>query len=51
MTDYEAFIVKKVRKKHETYNMDALFKKPLIHRQILGDKVFIPLDTKRLWGY
>lgn len=26
------------------------FERPLIHQQITGNKVYVPLDTKRLWG-
>jgi hypothetical protein len=30
-------------------NIDS-FNNPLIHREIKGDKVYVPLDLERLWG-
>jgi hypothetical protein len=27
------------------------FERPLLHRQIKGETVYIPLDTERLWGW
>lgn len=50
-TNYSAIVSNHVKRKEEKYNMNELFKKPLIHRQIKGEKVYIPLDPKRLWGY
>ncbi len=26
------------------------FSKPIIHKQINGSKVYVPLDVERLWG-
>jgi hypothetical protein len=51
VTNYEVFVPVQVRHKQKEYDIEKLFKNPLIHRQIKGDTVYIPLDTKRLWGY
>lgn len=50
VTNYSAFVSNKVKRKEEKYDINELFKNPLIHRQINGDEVYIPLDTNRLWG-
>ncbi|MBU8908131.1 hypothetical protein [Desertibacillus haloalkaliphilus] len=53
--NYEKLIVPTViRKKGDHFNleeMSKLFEKPLLHRQVHGDEVYVPLDTKRLWGF
>ncbi|WP_209125158.1 hypothetical protein [Alkalihalobacillus sp. BA299] len=51
VTNYTVFVPTEVKRKQEKYNMEELFKNPLIHRQISGDEIYIPLDTKRLWGF
>ncbi|ARK29666.1 hypothetical protein [Halalkalibacter krulwichiae] len=51
LTNYEFFVPVRVRHKQKEFDVEQLFNNPLIHRQIKGDKVYIPLDTKRLWGY
>ncbi|MFC0471037.1 hypothetical protein ACFFHM_11235 [Halalkalibacter kiskunsagensis] len=38
------------RAKQENYQLKDLFGKPIFHRQINGDKVYIPLDKERFWG-
>lgn len=40
---------KAAREKQKNEVMDKLFERPLIHREIHGNKVFVPLDVKRLW--
>ncbi|MGO4889534.1 hypothetical protein ACJ2A9_17450 [Anaerobacillus sp. MEB173] len=51
VTNYSDFVKQSnVKRKGENYDMKELFKNPLIHREITGDQIFIPLDTKRLWG-
>ncbi|MGG3858088.1 hypothetical protein ABET41_08985 [Metabacillus fastidiosus] len=30
--------------------LDKCFEKPIIHRQILGDKVYVPLNLNRVWN-
>ena len=46
----ETFIPKKKIHKESIYDMNQLFKNPLIHRQITGDEIYVPLNTKKLWG-
>ncbi|CAI9396092.1 hypothetical protein KIS4809_4028 [Bacillus sp. ZZV12-4809] len=37
-------------KKEEGLSLDQCFSHPIIHREIRGDKVFVPLDLKRIWN-
>ncbi|MED4205825.1 hypothetical protein [Neobacillus mesonae] len=30
-------------------NLDSFFTNPIIHRQIHGDKVYVPLNMSRIW--
>jgi hypothetical protein len=49
--NYENLIMSKVvKKKEESYNMNELFNRPLIHKQINGDVVYTPLDLERIFG-
>lgn len=48
--NYPFLIQREVRKKQEKYDINNLFERPLIHRQIAGEEVYVPLDKKRLWG-
>lgn len=50
ITNYTNFIPVKGIYKKELFDLNDLFKNPLIHREINGDKIYKPLDTKRLWG-
>jgi hypothetical protein len=43
-------ITGRTRRKKEEREYDP-FERPLLHRQIKGDAVYIPLDTERLWGW
>lgn len=36
--------------KKSVKDITNLFENPLIHRQIKGNVVFVPLDVNRLWG-
>ncbi|MDQ0252732.1 hypothetical protein J2S74_000104 [Evansella vedderi] len=51
ITNYSEFVPIKKNYKQEKVNLEDLFKKPLIHRQIKGDEIYTPLDPKRLWGF
>jgi len=31
-------------------DLDQYFVNPIIHRQIQGDKIYVPLDLKRAWS-
>jgi hypothetical protein len=35
---------------HKRRSLEAAFAKPIIHKQITGEEVYVPLDTDRLWG-
>lgn len=39
----------KGRKKMEFDSLDKYFENPIIHRQIHGDKIYVPLDLMRIW--
>ncbi len=49
--NFENIIKKQVRGKQENYDINELFKNPILHRQIHGEIIYIPLDIERLWGY
>ncbi|WP_197276423.1 hypothetical protein [Bacillus sp. JCM 19034] len=38
-----------VRAKQEKYYVKELFKNPILHREIHGDQVYIPLNKERFW--
>ncbi|WP_161568367.1 hypothetical protein [Anaerobacillus alkaliphilus] len=40
----------KRNKQREEISLKELFKNPIIHKEIHGDKVYTPLDPSRLWG-
>jgi hypothetical protein len=42
------FEVSSNRRGKEEKSMEELFKRPILHRQINGDKVYVPLDLVRL---
>ena len=31
-------------------NSDRCFANPIIHREIHGDKIYVPLDLSRIWN-
>lgn len=35
--------------KKEAEPLDRYFSNPIIHRQIKGDKVYVPLNLSRIW--
>ncbi|MGM0867574.1 MAG: hypothetical protein ACQEWF_23260 [Bacillota bacterium] len=41
-----------VRAKHKIKegNLDQYFLNPIIHKQIQGDEVFVPLNLNRIWS-
>lgn len=41
---------KVARAKQERYQVKDLFHNPILHRQIHGDKVYIPLNKERFWA-
>jgi hypothetical protein len=40
----------RARRKELMDNLDQYFSNPIIHREIHGDKVYVPLDLKRIWN-
>jgi hypothetical protein len=42
---------KRVRhKKNECQSLMNYFKKPIIHKEIHGDRVYVPLRISRIWN-
>ena len=42
----------KIRARHKELNnfLNQSFENPIIHREIHGDRVFVPLDLNRIWN-
>jgi hypothetical protein len=40
----------KARHKNEVGRLDQSFANPIIHRQIHGDKKYVPLNLDRVWN-
>ncbi|WP_274854648.1 hypothetical protein [Bacillus methanolicus] len=40
----------RARHKKESNDLDRYFLNPIIHRQIHGDKVYVPLNLDRIWN-
>jgi hypothetical protein len=50
--DYSKIILgTKLRARHKELieNLEQSFTKPIIHRGIHGEKVYVPLDLSRIW--
>jgi hypothetical protein len=37
-------------KKSESHSLMHYFKKPIIHKEIHGDRVYVPLRISRIWN-
>ncbi|MDQ0860015.1 hypothetical protein [Bacillus sp. V2I10] len=37
---------RKARRKNQMYYLENSFKNPIVHREINGDKVYVPLDME-----
>jgi hypothetical protein len=37
-------------KTNRSFNLEQYFKKPIIHREIQGDRVYVPLNLNRAWN-
>ena len=37
-------------KSSKTLNLETYFEEPIIHREIQGDRVYVPLDLNRAWN-
>lgn len=51
LSDFFGGNVRARRKTREDHSMDANFENPIIHRQIRGDKVYVPLNLGRVWNH
>jgi hypothetical protein len=40
----------RARHKNEVDCLDQYFENPIIHRQIHGDKIYVPLNLDRVWN-
>lgn len=40
----------RVKRKKQIDDLDKYFSNPIIHRQIHGNEVYVPLDLGRIWG-
>jgi hypothetical protein len=38
------------RHKDEKYSIEHYFQQPIVHKQISGDKVYVPLNLERVWN-
>jgi len=49
--DYSEIILgTKLRARHkELQSLEQSFTNPIIHKEIQGDKVYVPLDLSRIW--
>ncbi|MFE3835376.1 hypothetical protein ACFXOW_23130 [Bacillus subtilis] len=39
----------RARQKNFFVSLEESFKNPIIHKEIHGDKVYVPLDLSRIW--
>ncbi len=39
----------RARQKNFYENLERSFKNPIIHKEIHGDKVYVPLDLSKIW--
>lgn len=52
MNPIEQVLGTKVRAKHKESleSLNQRFANPIIHKEIHGDKVYVPLDLNRVWN-
>ncbi len=49
--DFKHFLgINPARHKTEGLSVDPCFSQLIIHKEIHGNKVFVPLDLKRVWN-
>ncbi|MCM3676645.1 hypothetical protein M3699_23060 [Peribacillus simplex] len=49
--DFKNFLeINQARHKTEGLSLETCFSHLIIHKEIHGDKVFVPLDLKRIWN-
>ncbi|CAH0344136.1 hypothetical protein [Bacillus sp. CECT 9360] len=39
----------RARHKREEEHFDRYFQNPIVHKQIKGDKIYVPIDLNRVW--
>ncbi|USK29416.1 hypothetical protein LIT32_04645 [Bacillus sp. CMF21] len=39
---------RKARRKNQMYYLENSYKNPIVHREINGDKIYVPLDMERV---
>jgi hypothetical protein len=42
--------VYRARRQQDYSLIDHSFQKPILHRQVHGDEVYVPLNLKRIWN-
>lgn len=40
----------RARRKNIYESLERSFKNPIIHKEIHGDKIYVPLDLNRIWN-
>jgi hypothetical protein len=40
----------RAKRKDYSISLDQSFLNPIIHREIHGDKIYVPLDLTRIWN-
>jgi hypothetical protein len=43
-------VTSRSRRKNKVDQLEKRFEKPIIHKQIHGDKVYVPLNIERVWN-
>jgi hypothetical protein len=38
------------RKKSRSQYVEQYFRKPILHREIQGDRIYVPLNLERVWN-
>ncbi len=50
LSDFFGGNIRAKRKIREDYCWDSNFENPIIHREIQGEKVYVPLNLGRVWN-
>ncbi|MCK6205654.1 hypothetical protein KZX50_09335 [Bacillus infantis] len=51
-TRLEKLLGQNITARHQgkEYSLDHYFQQPIVHKQINGDKVYVPLNLERVWN-
>ncbi|RKJ35970.1 hypothetical protein D7X33_38280 [Butyricicoccus sp. 1XD8-22] len=41
---------RRAKRKEEFDRLDQFFENPIIHREIHGDKIYVPLNLEKVWN-